>query len=272
MTGKATTGMLLAMLIAASPAIAATAAADDDLMIGRLTWAGIRFEGGDTTVFVDAVGTDIWDGNAPGGLVPLEAKTTRRYALVTHAHNDHFDPVTLKSVLGERGYAIVHESMATYAASRGLQVIPAKTWEPVRRGGFTFTAVPASDGFGDEQVSWIVAYGNRRYLHAGDTLWHGNWDTVGAQYGPFDAVFLPINGARLAADPLPDTPGTMTPVQAVDAALLLRAGRLVPIHFGNDNPPYYDEIDHPLETLMEVAARRQVPVINLLPGEFMSAD
>lgn len=267
MRSIARAGLLAAALLAAFAAFA-----EDGLEIGRLTWAGIRFESGDTTVFIDAIGTDIWNGNPPGGLVPVEAATPRRYALVTHAHNDHFDVATLRAVLGERGYAVVHESIATYAASRGLQVIPAKTWEPVRRGGFTFTAVPAADGFGAEQVSWIVAHGDRKYLHAGDTLWHGYWDLVGAQYGPFDAVFLPINGARLAADPLPDTPGTMTPVQAVDAALLLRAERLVPIHFGNDDPPYYDEIDRPLETLLEAAARRDVPVINLLPGEFLRTD
>lgn len=245
---------------------------DDALRIERLTWAGIKFVAGDTSVFVDAIGTDIWNGNPPGGLVPVTADTGRRYALVTHAHSDHLDVDTLKEVLGERGYVIVHESIATYVASRGLQVIPARMYEPVQRGGFVFTAVPAADGFGAEQVSWIIARGERRYLHAGDTLWHGGWAGVGAAYGPFDAVFLPINAARLQMDPMPETAGTMGPVQAVDAALLLRAERLVPIHFGNDDPPFYDETDDPLGQVMASAARRELPVVNLLPGEFMRVD
>jgi len=189
---------------------------------------------------------------------------------VTHAHNDHFDVETLKRVLGERGYVIAHESIATYVVSRGLQVIPAATWEPVSRGGFIFTPVPASDGFGAEQVSWVVTYSGRRYLHGGDTLWHGRFGDIGAQYGPFDAVFLPVNGARLQNEPMLETPGTMSPAQAVDAALLLRARSLVPIHYGNDNPPYYVEIPKPLETLRETATRREVPVTYLLPGETMT--
>ena len=118
MNGKNGIGLLLAGLLATC-----TALAGDGLVIERLTWAGIRMTAADTTVFIDAIGTDIWDGKAPGGLVPVEATTPRRYALVTHAHNDHLDVTTLKAVLGERGYVIVHESIATHIASRGLQVI-----------------------------------------------------------------------------------------------------------------------------------------------------
>jgi L-ascorbate metabolism protein UlaG (beta-lactamase superfamily) len=241
----------------------------DELTIERLTWAGIKLVAGDTTVFVDAVGTDIWDGNAPDGLVPVEATTSRQYALITHAHNDHFDAETLKRVLGERGYVIVHESIATYIASRGFRVVPAAMYEPIRRGGFIFTAVPAEDGFGAEQVSWIISRGEQRFLHAGDSLWHGKFDDIGAQYGPFDLAFLPINGARLQREPMLETPGTMTPTQAIDAAILLRAKALVPIHYGGDNPPYYMEVVHPLETLRNTAERREVKVVHLLPGEFM---
>jgi L-ascorbate metabolism protein UlaG (beta-lactamase superfamily) len=261
------------LLVTVTLFAAAAAAADESgLTIERLTWAGIKLVAGDTTVFIDTIGTDIWDGKAPGGLVPVEADTARRYALITHAHNDHLDVDTLKRVLGDRGYVIVHESIATYVASRGLKVIPAAMYQPIQRGGFIFTPVPASDGFGAEQVSWIVSKDGKRYLHAGDTLWHGKWQEIGAQYGPFDAVFLPINGARLQSEPMPDTPGTMTPTQAVDAALFLEAKRLVPIHYGLNDPPYYVETANPLENLLRTAARRGVAVVRLLPGEFMAAE
>jgi len=244
----------------------------DTLTIEKLTWAGIKMTAGDTTVFIDAIGTDIWDGNVPGGLVPVEAATSRRYALITHAHNDHFDVEALKAVLGDRGYVICHESIATYVASRGLQVMPAAMWTPVWRGDFMFTAVPAEDGFGSEQVSWVISWRGQKYLHAGDTQWHGKFDLIGAQFGPFDSVFLPINGARVQRDPMPETPAVLTPEQAVDAALLLRAKRIVPIHFGGNSPPNYLEVPHPLETFLETAKRRNVTGVPLLPGERLSAD
>jgi len=104
-------------------------------------------------------------------------------------------------------------------------------------------------------------------LHAGDTLWHGQWENIGRQYGPFDAVFMPINGARVARETMPESPVVQTPLQAVDAARLLRARLLVPIHYGLNAPPDYVEVADPLETLMKIAERRDQAARHLAPGE-----
>jgi L-ascorbate metabolism protein UlaG (beta-lactamase superfamily) len=256
-------GVAAVLLIFVS--VAASAAAS--LSVERLTWAGVKLVSGDTTVLIDAIATDIWDGDAPEGFVPVVSDTRRTYALVTHAHNDHLDVAGLKRVLGERGYVICHSSLAAYIASRGLRVIPAELHVPVFRGGFAFTAVPAEDGLGDEQVSWVVSNGSQKILHGGDTLWHGQWEMIGRQYGPFDIAFLPINGAKVSRDPMPETPAVQTPVQALDAALLLRAETLVPIHFGLNDPPYYVEVAEPLETLLRAGVQRQQAVKHMVPGD-----
>ncbi|MDX1555539.1 MAG: MBL fold metallo-hydrolase [Xanthomonadales bacterium] len=260
------------MALACLVAFCAPLIAEDDLRVERLTWAGIKIVAGDTTVLVDAVGTDLWGGNAPGGLVPVTSDTRRTYALVTHAHNDHFDFETLRAVLGERGYVICHAAIATYIASRGLRVIPVDSWVPVSRGGFTFTAVPASDGFGDEQVSWVMAVSGKKFLHGGDTLWHGKLEMVGAQHGPFDAVFLPINGPRVGGAPASETPRVMTPAQAVDAAVLLKASLLVPIHYGLNDPPNYVEVDDPEAVLRSEAGRRGMALRVMTPGDLLPLD
>ena len=250
----------------------AAVAAAQPLSVERLTWAGIKLRLADTTVFVDAVGTDLWDGQAPEGLVPLRAETGRRYALVTHLHNDHFDVAGLKEVLGERGYVICHESMASHIASRGLKVIPARYNEPVSRGGFLMTPVPAQDGFGDEQVSWVIAVDGRRFIHAGDTLWHGKWELFGAQFGPFDAAFLPVNGALVGDDLEYGIPRVMTPREAVAAALALRARTLVPIHYGMDDPPGYVESPQALQHALRLARERGLTATHLRPGSSLSLD
>ena len=261
--------LLAASLLLPMPALAQA----EPLQAERLTWAGVKLVANDTTVFVDPVGTDLWDGKAPEGLVQVTADTRRRYALITHAHNDHFDVETLSAVLGDRGYVISPEGEATYIASRGLRVIPASLFVPVERGGFLFTAVPAEDGLGSEQVSWVItAPGGQRILHAGDTLWHGQWRLIGRQYGPFDVVFLPINAARMGGDPPQETPFTMGPEQAVDAALILQAKKIVPIHYGLNDPPHYVEVENALATLMAVAQRRGVLARHLKPGESLSLD
>lgn len=242
------------------------------MTIERLTWAGVKLVSGDTTVLIDAMATDIWGGDAPEGFVAASSDTSRTYALVTHTHNDHLDVEGLRQVLGEKGYVICHSSVAAHIASRGLRVIPAELHVPVFRGGFTFTAVPAEDGLGAEQVSWVVSNGEQKILHAGDTLWHGQWEMIGRQYGPFDVAFLPINGAKIAREPMPETPAVQTPLQALDAALLLRAEVLVPVHFGLNDPPFYVEAEAPLKTLLRVADERRQVVRHMKPGERDTLD
>lgn len=250
--------------------LAPTAVFSEQLQLERLTWAGVKLISGDTTVLIDAINRDIWDGKAPEGFAPVTADTGRRYALLTHAHNDHFDAAGLGELLGDRGYVICHESIATHVASRGLRVISARTWEPVSRGGFVFTAVPASDGFGSEQVSWIIRVGGKTLFHGGDTLWHGQFGLIGQQFGPVDVAFLPINGARLQSDPVVHSPGVMTPSQAVDAASLLQARLAVPIHFGLNDPPFYTEVDEPLNRFNAAAQARGLAVQHLRPGASLS--
>ena len=62
---------LLLVFLSLASTTSAIADTDTGLTIERLTWAGIKMVAGDTTVFIDAVGTDIWDGEAPDGLVAV---------------------------------------------------------------------------------------------------------------------------------------------------------------------------------------------------------
>src|SRR3546814_19561889 len=78
-------------------------------------------------------------------------------------------------------------------------------------------------------MSWVVSAGGRRIFHGGETLWHGHWWRIGRQFGPFDAAFLPVNGARFGLrKPVSGLPGVLTPKKAVAPANLLGARRLVP--------------------------------------------
>src|SRR5919109_2360239 len=107
-----------------------------------------------------------------------------------------------------------HEALAPYIASHGLRILSQRLHEPRRLGEFVVTPVPAVDGDGEDQVSWVMAGGGRRIFHGGDTMWHGHWWTIAEQYGPFDVVFLPINGAVVKARvPAAEIPASLKPDQ-----------------------------------------------------------
>jgi L-ascorbate metabolism protein UlaG (beta-lactamase superfamily) len=127
--------------------------------------------------------------------------------------------------------------------------------------------VPASDGLGDKQVSWVVLFNGQRYLHCGDTIWHGKWRSYGSVYGPFDVVFMSVNGAMQADEPASEIPLSLNPKEAVDAAILLGAKQLVPTHYGFHVPGSYEEVKEPLKQLKTLAESRQVVVNWLKPGE-----
>ena len=59
------------------------------LSIKRLSWAGIQLEMENTTLLVDAISRDIWNGNRSFPIIPLDVTTRSRFALISHLHNDH---------------------------------------------------------------------------------------------------------------------------------------------------------------------------------------
>jgi L-ascorbate metabolism protein UlaG (beta-lactamase superfamily) len=216
--------------------------------ISRLSWAGVKVECGGEQLVIDAIeGRDgavqarIGQPRLP--LLPI-ANDERPidFAVVTHLHKDHFDVETLKRRLAPHGRVIAPARAAGDVAQTGLPVLGVADGETVTLGKFRLTALPAVDGFGWVQSSWLVEAGGARIFHGGDTLFHGYWWDIVKQASGFDVAFLPINGARIAIPGMEATglPGVMTAEQAAVAARLLQAKLAVPIHYQEFNsPPIY---------------------------------
>ncbi len=246
---------------------------DDSFRVQRLTWAGIKIQYRDTTLFLDPlINAAIWEGAWKLPVAPLEVSTPVKFVILTHMHNDHFDPMAVKAIGKEAGVTVVcHESKATYAGSRGFRVYGTRLYEPVTVGDLTATPVPAVDGFNEYQVSWVITNGVKRVIHCGDTLWHGAFWQIGQQQGPIDVAFVPINGAKLLdKKPFSDVAGTMTPEQAVAAGVVMQAKLVVPIHYGLNDPNSYLEHPNCVVELKSFGAKRKQAVRVMESGEWMT--
>ena len=232
------------------------------LRIQRLSWAGVRLDAAQSTLFIDPKG----DG------VPLAGGAKRRAVLITHIHNDHFDAPAVKQLLADGGAVFCLDVVAPVIASKGIVTRPVSLFHPESFGDFVFIPVPAADGFGDvEQVSWIVKAGGMNLIHCGDTIWHGGFDLIGRTYGPFDVAFLPINGVMIRGRAVDvDVPATMTPSEAVAAAAMLRAKRVVPIHYGLTGDDDYREQPDAVGALQKSAAAKGVRVEIVPEGGWVS--
>jgi L-ascorbate metabolism protein UlaG (beta-lactamase superfamily) len=236
-----------------------------------LGWAGVELEHDGQRVVIDpladaaALYVAVPGAAASVTFPELAAPQSGALAgLVTHLHRDHADAGALTSalapgapVLGPYSPPIAgFQDAAIAQAAKELEraqlaVVSKREWETTEIGPFRITALPAADGTGDPQVSWAIEAGGRRVVHCGDTLFHGWWWRAAAVAGPFDAAFLPVNGAVLSFPwrvPPSPLPGAMTAEQAAVAGRSLGAVQLIPMHFGAfDLEPYYRSVPNAAE-------------------------
>jgi L-ascorbate metabolism protein UlaG (beta-lactamase superfamily) len=252
-----------------------------------LGWAGVELAVGDETLVIDpladASAVFAWLGDGAGSAPEIAAPRPAAAVagLLTHLHRDHADAAALGAAL--RSDATVLEPEAAGGdevenlavaqaghelAAAGLERRKARPWETHRAGPFRVTAMPAVDGTGDPQVSWLVEADGLRVLHLGDTIFHGFWWRMARRHGPFDAVCVPANGAVLSfphRQPPSPFAGALDPDQAAVAARILGAGVAIPIHaHGYDIPGVYEPVAA-AQAKFEVAA--DVPVRSLELGE-----
>lgn len=263
-----------------------------------LGWAGVEIEAGGASVVIDPLGDPAATFAAFGDAardVTLPTVVAPRVSgaaaagLVTHLHRDHADAGALAAALAP-GAPLVGPPPAgggdvenlglaqatVELAAAGLELRAVDPWASVEAGPFRLTALPAADGIGDPQVSWLVEADGRRVLHLGDSLFHGWWWRMALRHGPFDVVFAPVNGAlvefphRRPASPLP---AVMDPEQAALAAELLGARLVVPMHYGGyDVDPWYRPVRDAEERFAEAAAGRPYEANVLEVGEQLKLE
>jgi L-ascorbate metabolism protein UlaG (beta-lactamase superfamily) len=245
------------------------------MQIQRLSWAGIKVIVGSTTIVVDLL-EDTGRlrpimGEPRGLLSALDAEGSVHLALLTHLHPDHYDPAALRKRLAPSSRVVCHRDIRDKVAADGLPVHALELEEPFSADGLTMTAVPAVDGFGDPQVSWVIEGGGKKIIHCGDTLWHGHWWRIRRKHGPFDAAFLCINGVVMTYPGLEPSgiPADMTAEQAAAAGRLLGARTVCPIHYGTFNAAQYSEAPNVEQTFLGAARDHGLSVQIVPPGNFI---
>lgn len=252
------------------------------MRIRWLGWAGVEVEAEGERVVVDpledATAVFAWMGERAAGMRPPQVTAAQPGAiagLVTHLHRDHADAAALAGALtaggevyepepyggDDREQAAVTQAGHELAAA-DLVRRPAAAWTSVTAGPFSLTALPAVDGTGDPQVSWLIEAGGQRVLHLGDTMWHGWWWRIAERYGSPDVLLAPINGARLTfphRQPPSPLAGAMDPEQAALAADILGAERLIPVHYGGyELPGVYEPVTDATDRLHAASDRATV--------------
>lgn len=173
------------------------------------------------------------------------------FVLISHDHYDHLDEPTVRRLARTFDpLFVVPLGIKAWLADRGITHAVELDWgESVAVKGLTVVCTPAQHGGGRTAVdqgrrlwsSWAVL-GSKRFYFGGDTGYYRHFTETGARLGPFDLAALPIGSytPREIARPV-----HMSPEEALQASLDLRASHLLGVHWGTfalarepyDEPP-----------------------------------
>ncbi len=246
--------------------------------IKKLNWAGIKLECGNKTVLIDAVENfkpyfPVL-GNPITPLVNFSEEIKADYILFTHLHLDHFDASVIDKCLKTDGKIVGYKKHEKEIAQLNCQYVLLDTDESFQENGITFKSVYSLDGIGEEQTAWIVSYEETSVFHGGDTIWHNQFWKLGKTNRNINYAFLPINGAivnfEIVGLEYSTVPASLTPEQAFNAAKLLHAEQLIPIHYGKFATPLYQPTDTSEEVLNHLSTLIQQPFQLVQDGEYLN--
>jgi N-acyl-phosphatidylethanolamine-hydrolysing phospholipase D len=208
-------------------------------------------------------------GMALADLPPID------FVLISHDHYDHLDEPTVRR-LARRFHPlfVVPKGIGAWLADRGIPDAVELDWgQSVVVRGLRVVCTPAQHGGGRTALdqgrrlwsSWAVL-GSKRFYFAGDSGYYRHFEQAGDALGPFDLAALPIGSytPRATAKPV-----HMSPEEALQASLDLRATHLLAVHWGTfalAREPY----DQPPRRLAAEVERRHLDpaaVWVLKPGE-----
>jgi L-ascorbate metabolism protein UlaG (beta-lactamase superfamily) len=157
--------------------------------------------------------------------------------LITHNHRDHLDDRSVRG-LPRQTPVVVPPRLGPWFCRRGFdEVIELDWWEQVTLDGLQITAVPARHWsrrglFDTNRSGWcgyLVRSAGITAYHAGDTGWFDGFQEIAARQQEISLALLPVGGNEPVW--LMEH-HHLTPEQAGEAFLALRAKTLIPIHWG----------------------------------------
>lgn len=211
---------------------------------------GYRFQFGTTVVYVDPYLSDYVErveGPELRRLFPVpyapDTVTDADWVLITHAHIDHCDPLTVVPIArgSPRCRFMGPAPVLAVLRAQGLAeacLAPASETEWLSLGdALKVISVPAAHptisrtgGGCAHCVGYVIEYGGRRIYHAGDTSLADELLTAIARLAPIEIAFLPVNERNYFRDRR-GIIGNMSIREAFGLADELGIRTVVPVHW-----------------------------------------
>lgn len=197
--------------------------------------------------------------------------------VISHDHYDHLDAAAVATLTRTQDAPFVVPLGVGSHLRRwrvpGERIVELDWHESTEVAGLRITAADAQHfsgrGFTRNNTlwaSWVIASAGRRVFYTADSGYFDGYRRIGEKYGPFDAALVQI-GAYAPA--WPDI--HMTPEEGVAAHLDVRAGVLIPVHWGTFQLALHGWSE-PADRVWREAKAHDVPLAVPRPGQRIDVD
>lgn len=207
-------------------------------------------------------------------LVPLDRMPPVDAVVISHDHFDHLDMETIRSMKGWDTTFVAPLGVGAHLAHWGVpedRIVELDWWDRHRLGDVELVATPARHASGRwplggmDRTLWAgyaILGPAHRAFYSGDTGLFPGLREIGERLGPFDVAMFEVGAYGRN---WPDW--HLGPEQAVLASRWVRAGVLLPVHWGLFNLAYHGWTE-PAERVLSAAERAGGPAVALpKPGQ-----
>jgi L-ascorbate metabolism protein UlaG (beta-lactamase superfamily) len=241
---------------------------DADVSVTRIVHGSVIVDFRETHILVDPWYTPSppLGPREPIGLA-IESLPPIRGILITHKHDDHYDETALRNFPNKSIRVVARRGLGAGIKALGYQdVVELEDWEQSQIGSVVLTAVPARHGV--DENGYVLTNGGATLYLAGDTQFdERQFREIAKRFPKLDGALLPVGGIRIMGRRL-----DMSPDEAADAAVILKAGNVIPYHYGLTGPfPFATYASSAAEKFRTALEQRSTgagaSVVILEPGE-----
>lgn len=197
------------------------------------------------------------------------------YLFISHDHWDHLDYKTITSLKDRVGKVICGLGVGAHFERWGydLSKVYEQDWgdEVLLDNGFKVNITPARHfsgrGFKRNRslwVSFVISTPSTKLYVGGDSGYDHHFSDIGDQFGPFDLVLLECGQYDKSWKYI-----HMLPEQVVQAAIDLKAKKLMPVHWAKFSLGNHDW-DDPILRVVKCGKEHHLPLVTPLIGEEVS--
>jgi len=193
------------------------------------------------------------------------------FLLITHDHYDHLDYETIVKLKSKVKTVITGLGVGSHLQRWGYEgnSIIEKDWnEELRIGEFIFNTTPARHFSGRSfnrntslWLSLVLTTPTKKIFIGGDSGYDHHFKMIGEKFGPFDLVILENGQYNQYWKHI-----HMMPEEVVQAAIDLKAKRLLPVHWAKFSLSIH-AWDEPIRRVVAEAGKRGVDVLHPMIGE-----